>query len=421
MADGLTKGVVHINLPFRKPLEPTPDEAMQHAFTREARPFTRVTHGQLLPTELDVSELARLIAMHERGVIVCGPRCEGAEFPRSVARLSERSGYPIFADALSGLRFGNPDVISCYDTFLNRAGGSMAFTPDVVIRFGAVPTSAVLCDALSRSGAAHRIHVVQDGSWADDDHRTTWLLQADPTATCDALTPCLGSRGPTEWSSRLHRFEHDARTKLQEALNTSEWFDGAAVHELLQALPEGARLFAGNSLPIRHVDEFGFARQTCLSVFGSRGASGIDGNISTALGIAAADPTAPCVALVGDITLYHDMNGLLAIRRLGLDNATIIALNNNGGGIFHRLPVAGLEPAFTQLFLTPHDLNFEHAAALYGLNYARVKDREEMRACLHARFTDQVGSAQFIEVPTDARRDLAQRKAIGELVLERIK
>lgn len=420
-AGGLTKSVVHINFPFRKPLEPTPEEALQHVFTNEARPFTRITHGRLLPDELDVSELARLIATHERGVIVCGPRCEGDSFSRSVAQLSERSGYPIFADALSGLRFGNPNVISCYDAFLSHSGASVAFTPDVVIRFGAVPTSATLCNALSRSGAAHRIHVVQDDGWADDDHRTTWLLQADPTATCDALAPHLGSRGPTEWSLRVHRFEHESRTMLQEALGAGEWFDGAAVHELLEALPEGARLFAGNSLPIRHVDEFGFARRSCFSVFGSRGASGIDGNISTALGIAAADLAAPCVALVGDVTLYHDMNGLLAVRRFGLNNATIIVLNNNGGGIFHRLPVARLEPPFTQLFLTPHDLNFEHAAALYNLNYVRANNREELRACLHARFSGQPGSAQFIEVPTDARRDLAQRKAIGDSVLEKIK
>jgi 2-succinyl-5-enolpyruvyl-6-hydroxy-3-cyclohexene-1-carboxylate synthase len=242
-----------------------------------------------------------------------------------------------------------------------------------------------------------------------------WLLQANPALACELvsrnvlalLRPDRSGRA-NDWNS----LEQKTRTALQTVLSSGAWFDGAAVHELLEALPDGARLFVGNSLPIRHVDEFGYARQKRIEMFGSRGVSGIDGNISTALGIAAADLSRPVVGLVGDVTLYHDMNGLLALQRQSLHNAALMVLNNNGGAIFRRLPIARIDPPFTELFTTPHDLQFEHAAKLYGLRYARADNREALRAALNARFDGVADAPQLIEVPSDAKSDLSTRKAI---------
>ena len=363
VADGLVKGVVHINLPFRKPLEPTLQEAAQHAFESDASPI-KIARGRMMPTQADVTALALLIAQHERGIIVCGPRCADEPFPQAVLALSRLSGYPVLADPLSGLRFGYDEVIGSYEATLNLAGLSLpasslvasvktrevadvvddADVVDIVIRFGAVPTSAVLCGWLSQCGAAHRIHITEHGVWADDDHRINWQLQADPTATCQAISRDLAAfRGSqaeqparSAWRESWRTLEHKSRTSLQQGL-TNTWFDGTAVHELLEAIPQNARLFVGNSLAIRHVDEFGYTRNKPIQLFGSRGVSGIDGNVSTALGIAAADLSRPVVGLVGDVTLYHDMNGLLAMQRLGLHNATLVVINNNGGAIFHRI------------------------------------------------------------------------------------
>ena len=127
-------------------------------------------------------------------------------------------------------------------------------------------------------------------------------------------------------------------------LTAGDDFDGAFVYDLIEALPDGAHLFVGNSLPIRHVDQFGKPSAKNIHVFGNRGASGIDGNISTALGIASQTGD-PLVLLVGDITFYHDMNGLFAVKNLDLTNVTIVLMNNNGGGIFNRLPISGYDPA----------------------------------------------------------------------------
>ena len=149
----------------------------------------------------------------------------------------------------------------------------------------------------------------------------------------------------------------------------------------------------------------------------NRGASGIDGNVSTALGLGAARAGKALVAILGDITLYHDMNGLLAAQRCGVP-LTIVLLNNDGGGIFHRLPVRQFEPHFSDFFITAHGLDFAHAAALYGLKYIRVDDRDSFRGA----FAASVGGAQstLIEVRTDALADLKRRETILAAVRERL-
>ena len=196
-------------------------------------------------------------------------------------------------------------------------------------------------------------------------------------------------------------------------------FDGESIAQVLNAIPENANVFAGNSLAVRHVDQFGVTPAKSLNLWGSRGASGIDGNVSTALGIAAAQPDTPLFALMGDVTLYHDMNGLLAIRRNNIRNATFIVMNNNGGGIFRRLPVAQIESVFEPYFLTPPGLDLAHIAQLYGLRHTRIQTRQQLHTALTpSTFAD---GGQLIEIQTNSVEDLKRRKAFMDLVLEQIK
>jgi len=175
-------------------------------------------------------------------------------------------------------------------------------------------------------------------------------------------------------------------------------------------LPDGANLFMGNSLPIRHLDQFGAPTAQRFRVFGNRGASGIDGNVSSALGIAAAFPHTPLVAIIGDITFYHDLNGLLAVKQHHLHNVTFILLNNNGGGIFRRLPIARIEPPFTELFLTPHGLQFGPVIEMYGLKHEVVRGREQFRTALHTSLTS--AHPTVIELQTDSAEDLHLRQEV---------
>jgi 2-succinyl-5-enolpyruvyl-6-hydroxy-3-cyclohexene-1-carboxylate synthase len=417
VANGSPKGPVHLNFPFRKPLEPSAEEVHARRFPLDA-PFTRMDRGVVQPTDRHIHDLADVIRRHERGVIVCGPRSAGEHITPAVIALSQASGYPIFADALSGVR-SHAGVIAHFDLLLDpKMGPAQPFTPDVVLRFGAVPTSQVLNDALARCDAQHRIRITGHGAWADDDFRTTWQLHADAGAVCHRIASSLNLERDMRWLHGWQDAEREATTAMRDALGDAAWFDMQAVQDVLAAFPEGARLFAGNSLSVRHVDALAQAGKP-LEILGSRGVSGIDGNVSTVLGIGEADASRPVIGLMGDITLIHDMNGLLAMKPV--PNATIIVVNNDGGGIFHRLPIAGIDPPFTDLFLTPHGLRFEHAAKLHGLRYACVEDRAQLQAVLSAQWREGNDTpAQLIEVITDSRADAAERKHMLKRIGDRI-
>jgi 2-succinyl-5-enolpyruvyl-6-hydroxy-3-cyclohexene-1-carboxylate synthase len=361
-----------------------------------------------------VAGVAEAIAQHPRGVIICGPDCPGGEFPAALAELAARSGYPILADPLSGLRHGphvaGGLVLGGYHLWLSTLGERLP-QPEVVLRFGAVPTSAVLTTYLEGVTPNFHLHVRDDGQWADDLHLTQAFLSAEPAAFCAALADELAAQGfrpADEWAAPFLAAERETWAAVERTLATGPLFDGAAIARTLAALSEDTVVFAGNSMPVRYVDAFDRPTTRRLNVYGNRGASGIDGNVSTALGLAAATGR-PVVAFLGDITFYHDMNGLLAARQLGLRNVTFVVTNNDGGGIFRRLPIARHDPPFTELFLTPHGLTFDHAAAMYGLAYVAVRDLDELDAALASRPAD---TARLIEVLTDGATDIERHREL---------
>ncbi len=420
-AKGLVAGPVHLNFPFRKPLEPGEEATNGNPLDKNddpqvQRPFTRVSRGRLLPDPEQIAGLVTAIEESPRGVIICGPGCPGGSCPAAVAALARRCGYPLLADPLSGVRHGpqaaDGPVLGGYNLWLPAMG--RALRPELILRFGAVPTSASLAAYLAEAAPTHHIHVREDGQWADDQHLTTHLIQAEAVAVCRQASAELdevGQRQPL-WLASFTAAEQAVWQLSGSAFATIPFFDGPAVRDVLAALPEEAILFAGNSMPVRHVDTFARPSARRVSVYGNRGASGIDGNVSTALGLAAATGR-PVVALLGDITFYHDMNGLLAVRQQGLNYVTFIVINNDGGSIFHRLPIARHDPPFTELFLTPHGLRFDHAAAMYGLSYRAVTDREGLHAALGEAFD---GTARLIEVNTDSAADYHHMRALSAVV-----
>ena len=410
VANGVRKGVVHINMPFRKPLEPDADDGMPDEESRDVSgtwigttPSRTLQHGVQ-------SELTTLVGQGSEGLIVCGPGCAREFSVESVLAFACDSGWPLLCDPLSGLRYTGEAVVACGDTILATRPAA-APRPDIVLRLGAVPTSAAVNAWLDALRPRNQIHLSPAGVWADDSHRTTHFLQAGAEALDTLCRAVLERKSYSQGAQWWERAEALTRAALRTSLANGAWFDGAVVGEVLALLPDGATLFAGNSLPVRLLDQFGLPQGRSLRVFANRGASGIDGNLSTAFGIGMARADQPLVAIIGDITFYHDMNGLLALHRLGL-TPTIVLLNNNGGGIFHRLPVHEQEPEFTEYFLTPHDLDFSHAARLYDLEHVCVADRAVFRdtfaGCVES------GKAQIIEVCTDARADLLRREEILE-------
>lgn len=414
VADGLRKGPVHINIPFRKPLEPA--APYRPRFEREAG--SSAQHGVLMPTAGQLDRMAELVAAHERGWIVCGPwtGAPPTSLVEAAAEMGQRTGYPIFADPLSGLRFGahteSAHVAGSYESFLQH--GTDFEAPEVVIRLGAMPTSKSLNEYLDWEAPPFQVHIRSSGVWADDSHRVRSFLQVDEAAFCRGLAERI-HRGPGSWAESVMAAERRC-AGIQRAFLEAAWFDAAAVAASVEALPAGANLVAGNSLPVRHVDQFAGPDGRRIRVFGNRGASGIDGVISTAMGIAAADRDAPTMLLIGDVSFCHDMNGLLAASRHGLDNITIVLLNNGGGGIFRRLPIAEGHAQFERLFLTQPELDFGQAAALYGFAFVRIEEGDRAGLARALGASVKGGKATIVEVRTDGARDeKLRRKLMAEI------
>ena len=224
--------------------------------------------------------------------------------------------------------------------------------------------------------------------------------------------------GETDWLAQWRALEASTWEATTEALNSGDDFDGAFIYDLIETLPSEAHLFVGNSLAIRHVNQFGKPSAKNIHVFGNRGASGINGNISTGLGVAS-QTDEPLVLLVGDITFYHDMNGLFAVKNLDLTNVTIVLMNNNGGGIFNRLPINQFEPAFTDLFIMPHDLQFEHAARLYGLDFVSTPIIARIFGGCWARASAAASRASSKSAPTFSATNCGGKEVI-KAVKERL-
>jgi len=412
-------GPVHLNVPVAKPLEPTdvpgdvPDDLADRAPLGAAGrdgPFVRTTTGRQTLDTGAVADLADSLATVDRGLLVAGPANEPTPARDALASLAEATGFPVLADPLSGHRFGHDGPLVCggYDAYLDAAGAWP--DPDVVVRFGASPTSKVLRHYL-RDHAARQLVVDPAGGWREAEFTATDLLVADPTWLSERLADRLDAPADSDWRDRFRRAERTHWENVSDAVG-AEQFEGAVLSTVASEAPDPATLVVSNSMPVRDLDRFGRPRHGDLTVLGNRGASGIDGVTSTALGAGSATDD-PLVLVIGDLAFYHDMNGLLAVERCGVD-ATIVLLHNDGGGIFHMLPIEDFDPPFTEYFKTPHGIDFEPVGDLYGLEYAIVEDLADFETA----YTDSVESdgTQVIEVRFDADESHRTRERLAERI-----
>lgn len=389
-------GPVHVNVPLREPLLPEGPWPVP-----PAAPVAAVSYPVMALPPAAAQGLADELA-GRRGLIVCGAGVSDPEFPAALADLADKLACPVLADPLANLRFGahsNDSLLSRYDAFLRRAGIAETLHPAWVLRFGAMPVSKTLQGFLDGLAGVPQLLVDCGGRWPDPLHRASRLLRAGPAALCRQIAALAPRAAPPSW---LAAFAAEERRAAQlAALDPPP--EAEVVRVLTELLPAGATLFCGNSMAIRDLDAYSGCGVKALRMVANRGASGIDGNVSTALGLAAAG-AAPLVALLGDLAFYHDMNGLAAAR--GLD-AVFVVLNNGGGGIFEYLSQTGLEE-FERAWLTPLELDFSHAAALHGLAYQRVSGAADFLPALDHALQ---GGAHLIEVRVDRMASVAKHRA----------
>ena len=276
------------------------------------------------------------------------------------------------ADALSPLRnhlTAVPNLITTYDIVLRNEKAAERLKPEVVLCFGAWPTSKILRAWLEASGAV------------------TWMVTERPDNR-DALhtrarhitlaLPMLASLLPAAidvngYQRMWARYEQKIRPALDERLQASQsLFEPKATWLLAQQLPKKTAVFIANSMPVRDAEYVWPAGDRALRPFANRGANGIDGTLSSALGVAhGADQ--PAILLTGDLALLHDTNGFL-LRSKFRGSLTIVLINNRGGGIFDHLPVAQFEPPFEEFFATPQEVDFGQLCRSYGVDHLLVRD-----------------------------------------------
>jgi 2-succinyl-5-enolpyruvyl-6-hydroxy-3-cyclohexene-1-carboxylate synthase len=397
-------GPVHLNFPLREPLVldgPLPEDATGRGGEQPYVMFDEPTPS------------APAGGRHPFGriVIVAGQDRDRAAAAR-LASFAARTRIPLLADPLSGARQGAA-AIAHYDLLLRDPEFTAAHQPEFVIRVGDLPTSKPLRAWLAGLQAA-QIAIDPDGVWHDPAAVVGMRVKTPYTALLDGLAAGEVIAADPDWLAAWRDADDSAAEAIAGVLG-NELSEPLVARGLGDWLPAKATLFVASSMPIRDVELFFGAREPAPRVLSNRGANGIDGTVSSAFGAAATGE--PVVLLIGDVALAHDIGGLLAARRLRL-TLTIVLLNNDGGGIFHFLPVAGERDAFEEHVATPHALDFSRAAALYGLAYEHPASVAELRDAVRGALAGD--TTTIIEVRTDREHNLALHRRVAGAVAGRL-
>jgi 2-succinyl-5-enolpyruvyl-6-hydroxy-3-cyclohexene-1-carboxylate synthase len=418
-------GPVQLDLPFREPLLPdgelttTPLDPVDPAVGRiTTAPWSASAAVNMLPSVSgeDVAWVIPAVRASARPLLVCGP-LDRPGFAPAVARLAKALRAPIVADALSNLRLGSHDrsaVVVRHDVLLAQPRFRDANRPDLVVRFGATPTSKALNEMLDELAAPQWL-IDDGGGWNRPTGPTITHITADPVALAEAMADLARGESSADpaWLAGWRAGDAAASDVIDTwRAGLDEPFEGGVAPALVAALSD-AVVVIGNSMPVRDLEAFLPASSASVRILGNRGANGIDGLLSTAFGVAAVEDV-PVVAVVGDLSLLHDVTALLAARRLDI-SATIVVVNNDGGGIFSFLPQAtadlpgvGLPEHFEELFGTP--LGIELGPLVRALGAAhQVVDHTTLVAELRVA-TGRPG-VDVLELRTERGRNLELHRA----------
>jgi 2-succinyl-5-enolpyruvyl-6-hydroxy-3-cyclohexene-1-carboxylate synthase len=433
-------GVVHLNFPLREPL--VSEEEPPHDDSGRPNGLPYVHRAPALPAApAAASALAALVADARRGVLVAGRHERGTPLGHAAAAFAAAAGWPLLADPLSGARRGEA-AIAHYDALLRERDFLDGVTPDLILRVGDLPVSKPLRSWLAELSDVRQVALDPEAAWQDPAAVVSESLALEPASALSRLASSLAapsspaSRVEEDWLAIWRSADERSAEAILGELADHEISEPAAAAELGVLLPEHATLFVASSMPVRDIETFWPVRSDPPRVLCNRGANGIDGTISSALG-AAAVADGPVVLLIGDVAFAHDIGGLLAVRRLGL-KLTIVLLDNGGGGIFDFLalsrssmararqtaagtpggeaePVQDGEDIYTRHVATPTGLDFARAAALYGLSHERVEDVFAFRAALE-RSLDATQESSIIEVRGERKANVELHRRVWEAV-----
>lgn len=413
-------GPVHLNVPWREPLAPIPVEGQVTAsdpLALEGRgdaPLNGVEPATPRADEGLLDRLAERIQSTPRGLIVAGRQLD-PRLAEPVTALAAAAGYPILAEPTSQLRRGPHDrslIVSTYDHVARDRPA--ALEPELILRFGDLPTSKPLRQWLAAINDLDQIVVDPVGEWREPTRRAGTILRADPIATARALTDRLARLRPgaeavagAPFAAGWLEAERAVRDAVDQRLGgLGEVSEPGVWSALAGVLRDGDAVLAASSMPVRDLEAFLRPGPEGVRIVSNRGANGIDGLVSTSAGLAIGGG-ARTWAVLGDLALFHDLGGLSAAR--DAKDLRLIVVDNSGGGIFHFLPQAGAlsEEEFEPLLGTPYGLDPAKAAELFGLTVSVPSTPAELDDAL-------VGNARMIVVRTDRRRNLELHRELAE-------
>ena len=424
-ANGELKGPVHINCMYREPLVENGGGSVPAELNRWRNARTPYTSYVAAQKKLDadtINAIARKIRGIKQGIIVVG-KLAGAREQQGVLDLAEKLNWPVFPDVTSGLRLGctHKNVIHYFDQIsVTGTNFQKKLVPvtDFVLHLGGRMTSRRWYDYVEAVKPKCYIMVLNHPLRNDPLHAVTLRVQARVDDFCNALAKKITKGKGNPGLSSLQKLNEKVDRVIEEYLGKEARLSEAAVARLISRhIPAGDGLFLGNSLPIRHVDMYADPHGNPVTVSANRGASGIDGIAASACGFAVGLQKRVTL-LIGDLALLHDLNSLAMLKTVP-QPLVIVALNNDGGGIFNFLPVAQFKNGFEKFFSTPHGLNFASAADMFDLNYANPARAEDLVQAY--KIAVQSRTSTIIEVTSDRKQNVAVVKGLQDRIRKAIR
>jgi len=424
------KGPVHLNFPFRKPLD-------KGSYTDEIDTDLIDELMEPIPIGIEdnytidfskreikqIENVYKKLIEYSKGLIIIGPMNYDYKFIKNVKALSKITHYPILADGVSHLRFAcsitDQSICSNYDAFIRSGNFTENHKPEIIIQFGRTVTSATLQNYIDES-KPHQFIVNKFGDLVYPSVKSRTVLKIEPNQFCEKLVTRLNmtkqKRKKNSWRKDFEKADELVEKLKQKLFIRSDvQIEPGIITKVLSSIPSNTNIMVGNSLPIRDFDWFVGKTEKSYEVYFNRGASGIDGVTSTALGIVSIKK--PTVLITGDLSFIHDLNALLPAGKYSIP-LLIILINNNGGGIFNMLPGSSKKKSFTDFFITPHNLNIANIVRSFGLNHHIVKSKEDLKKKIKMSIRNK--SFTVLEIKTDGTNSMSFRNSFWASAIKKI-
>ncbi|WP_155592647.1 2-succinyl-5-enolpyruvyl-6-hydroxy-3-cyclohexene-1-carboxylic-acid synthase [Lysinibacillus cavernae] len=405
-------GPVHINVPFREPL------LIDLQNELPAVTFKHSSIGQLVPSSANLQELSSILQSTKKGFIIIGELALGTDLS-IVWEFVRQLKWPVVVESLSNMRASVPEdclpyMVTTYDAIMKSEDFKALVQPDTVLRIGAQPISKFIMQFIAKSQPNAYVIIDEDPMFRDATGVSTHFIHASIGQWLTQLgiaNTALEATYLAEWQKA-----NQLASLYIEQHSEVEKDEGAMVSRLLKMIPDGSDIFVSSSMPVRDIDTFLLATPKDLRIFANRGTNGIDGVVSTAMGLSRGNDRETYL-LIGDLAFLHDVNGLIASRYQEC-NLTILVMNNDGGGIFSYLPQSTVEAHYEDLFGTPTALEFRDIAHMYDMDYVRVETISELSEKVS---TSKKRPLRLVEIFTDRTENVNAHRELWNRINAELK